>query len=208
MLNNAYRTLTAAALLAFAQLALGADELPVSKDSITPGDGQNVSFKGNPLPLEGQAVQVGKPLPAAMVTASDMAAVNLADGKGKVRIISVVPSLDTKVCEQQTHILSEKNGGIDKDVQLVTVSMDLPFAQNRFAKEAKISNITFLSDYKTAEFGMNNGLLVKPLHLLSRAVIVTDKDNVVRYVQVVPELTSLPDMSKAVEVAKGLAEAK
>jgi len=82
--------------------------------------------------------------------------------------------------------------------------MDLPFAQQRFAKEAKIKNITFYSDYKTGEFGMNNGLMIEPLHLLARAVIVTDKNNVVRYIQVVPEVTQLPDMPAAMNFAKTL----
>jgi thiol peroxidase len=100
--------------------------------------------------------------------------------------------------------LSEKNGGLDKQIELVTVSMDLPFAQKRFASEAKISNVTFLSDYKQREFGNNNGLLIEPLGLLARAVIVTDKDNVVRYLQVVPEVTALPDMQEAMRVARGL----
>ena len=181
-----------------------AAELAVVSDSAKPGEGQNVTFQGNPLPLAGTGIELGKPLPAASLTAADLSPVNLADSKGKVRIISVVPSLDTPVCEAQTHELSEKNGGIDKNVELVTVSMDLPFAQKRFAKEAKIDNVTFLSDYKGADFGQKNGLLIKPLHLLARTVIVTDKDNVVRYIQVVPEITSLPDLSKALEVARGL----
>jgi thioredoxin-dependent peroxiredoxin len=183
--------------------ALAAD-MPVSKESGTPGDGATVNLKGSPLPLTGTPIKVGEPLPSAIITAGDLSAVNLADTKGKVRIISVVPSLDTPTCEEQTHRLSEKTGGIDKDVELVTVSMDLPFAQTRFAKEAKIKNVHFYSDYKDANFGTNNGLLIKPLHLLTRTVIVTDKNNIVRYVQVVPELTSLPDLSEAVKVAQSL----
>ena len=115
-----------------------------------------------------------------------------------------MPSVDTKTCEEQTHQLSEKSDGLDKQVELITVSMDLPFAQQRFAKEAKISNVTFLSDYKTGEFGMNHGLMVGPLHLLARSVIVTDKENIVRYIQVVPELTQLPDMPEAMKAAKAL----
>lgn len=183
-------------------LAADTGAIEVSKGSATPGEGQNVTFKGDPLPLAGTGIEVGKPLPSALLTAADLSGVNLAEKTGKVRIISVVPSVDTKVCEEQTHQLSEKNGGLDKSVELVTVSMDLPFAQQRFAKEAKISNVTFLSDYKGANFGTNNGLLIKPLHLLARTVIVTDKHNIVRYVQVVPELTTLPDMAKAMEVAR------
>lgn len=178
--------------------------LPVAKDSAKAGAGNAVSMKGNPLPLSGTAVEIGKPMPSAIVTGGDLKPVNLADSSGKVRIISVVPSVDTKTCEKQTHELSEKNAGLDKNVEMITVSMDLPFAQKRFADEAKIKNVTFLSDYKQRQFGQNNGLFIEPLGLLARAVIVTDKDNIVRYIQVVPELTALPDMQAAMQAARGL----
>jgi thiol peroxidase len=179
-------------------------DMPVAKESAHAGSGNTVTLKGAPLALAGEAIEVGKPLPAATVTTTDLKPVNLADASGKVRVISVVPSLDTPTCDAQTHELSEKNGGLDQSVELITVSMDLPFAQKRFAKDAKISNVKFLSDYKAREFGNNNGLLIEPLGLLARAVIVTDKDNVVRYVQVVPEVTALPDMQEAMRVARGL----
>ncbi len=179
-------------------------DMPVAKESAQAGAGKTVTLKGNALPLAGTAVEVGKPLPAALLSTTDLKPMNLAESSGKVRVISVVPSLDTPVCDAQTHELSEKNGGLDKDVELITVSMDLPFAQKRFSDEAKISNVTFLSDYKRREFGNNNGLLIEPLGLLARAVIVTDKDNIVRYVQVVPEVTALPDMQEALRVARGL----
>lgn len=180
-------------------------DLPVDKGTSTAGAGNTVTLKGGALTLAGSgAVELGKPLPAAMVTARDLKPVNIADATGKVRIISVVPSVDTPTCDAQTHELSEKNAGLDKDVELVTISMDLPFAQSRFAKDAKISNVTFLSDYKAREFGNNNGLLVEQLGLLARAVIVTDRENIVRYIQVVPEITALPDMQAAMAVARGL----
>lgn len=180
-------------------------DLPVEKGSATAGAGNTIKLKGGALTLAGSgAVELGKPLPAAMLTAKDLKPVDIAQAGGKVRIISVVPSVDTPTCDAQTHELSEKNGGLDKDVELVTVSMDLPFAQSRFAKEAKISNVTFLSDYKAREFGNHNGLLVEQLGLLARAVIVTDRQNIVRYIQVVPELTALPDMQAAMAVARGL----
>jgi thioredoxin-dependent peroxiredoxin len=178
--------------------------MPVATGSATPGEGNSVTFKGDPLPLAGQGVRVGEALPSAVVTANDLSEKDMAETRGKVRIISVVPSLDTPVCEQQTHAISEKNGGLDRDVQLITVSMDLPFAQKRFSEKAKITNVLFLSDYRTADFGQNYGLLIKPLHLLSRAVIVVDRENVVRYVQVVPEITSLPDLEEAMRVAREL----
>jgi thiol peroxidase len=180
-------------------------DLPIDKGSVKAGAGSSVTMKGGALALAGTGVvEVGKPLPAAIVSSNELKPVDIADTGGKVRIISVVPSLDTPTCDKQTHELSEDNGGLDKQVELVTISMDLPFAQSRFAREAKISNITFLSDYKNREFGNNNGLLIEPLALLARAVIVTDKDNIVRYLQVVPELTALPDMQAAMQAARAL----
>ncbi|MEX0960135.1 MAG: thiol peroxidase [Burkholderiales bacterium] len=180
-------------------------DLPVDKGTVSAGSGSTVTLKGNEMPLAGGgAVRVGEPLPAAMLSSTKLEPVNIADASGKVRIISVVPSLDTPTCDQQTHELSEDNRGLDKNVELVTVSMDLPFAQARFAKEAKISNVTFLSDYKDRQFGDNNGLLIAPLGLLARAVIVTDQNNIVRYLQVVPEVTALPDMQAAMQAARNL----
>lgn len=178
--------------------------IKVNKGTGPAGDGNSIMMKGSPLPLRGQAIKVGEPLPSAMVTGANLGPVDIATGNGKVRIISVVPSVDTPTCEAQTHELSEKDRKLAEQVEMVTISMDLPFAQQRFAKEAKIKNITFYSDYKTGEFGQNNGLMIDPLHLLARAVIVTDKNNVVRYLQVVPEVTELPDMAAAMKFAKTL----
>ncbi len=179
------------------------DAIAVAKGSVTPGDGQSVTFKGSPLPLAGNPIKLGEPLPASTLTGGNMAPVNIAEPTGKVRIISVVPSLDTPTCDAQTHELSEKDPTL-ANIEMVTVSMDLPFAQTRWARAAKVKNVTFLSDYKAAEFGTSTGLLIVPLHLLARSVIVTDKDGVVRYIQVVPEITELPDMQAAITAAKGL----
>lgn len=201
------RTTPIAALALFAALAAPAyaeDAMTVAKGSVTPGEGNSVTFKGNPLPLGGSPVKVGAPLPAATLSGGGLQPVNIAESKGKVRIINVVPSLDTPVCDAQTHELVEKDPMLSENVELVTVSMDLPFAQQRWARAAKVKNVTFLSDYRSGDFGMNNGLMILPLHLLARAVIVTDKNGVVRYVQVVPEITELPDMDAAINAAKGL----
>lgn len=180
-------------------------DLPVAKGTAMPGAGHSVDMKGQPLALAGQPISIGEKLPDAMVTGVDLKPVNLGVPTGKVRIISVVPSIDTPVCDKQTHELSEDGQKLaGSDVQMLTVSMDLPFAQKRFSKEAKIGNVTFVSDYKDREFGERNGLLIKPLGLLARAVIVTDKNNVVRYMQVVPEITALPDMDAAMSAAKRL----
>ena len=178
--------------------------IKVNKGSGTAGDGNTVAMKGSPLPLSGQAIKLGEPLPSAMVTGANLGPVDIATGNGKVRIISVVPSVDTPTCEAQTHQLSEKDRKLAEKVEMVTISMDLPFAQQRFAKEAKIKNVTFYSDYKSGQFGQNNGLMIDPLHLLARAVIVTDKNNIVRYIQIVPEVTELPDMAAAMDAARAL----
>jgi len=179
-------------------------QIAVAKGSVQPGDGQAVTFKGNPLPLAGKAIKVGEPMPSVTLTGAGLAPVNIADGKGKVRIINVVPSLDTPVCDAQTHELVEKDPTLASSVELVTISMDLPFAQARWGKAAKAKDMIFLSDYKNADFGNNTGLLIQPLHLLARTIIVTDKDGIVRYIQVVPEITELPDMAAAMAAAKGL----
>jgi thiol peroxidase len=184
-------------------------QLPVAEGSAKPGEGNNVLFKGKPLMLSGTAIKVGDPLRDTKLTQNDLSMIGVTDtkGKGKVRIISVVPSLDTKVCEQQTHYLSEKYKGLDKMVELITISVDTPFAQKRFSEEAKIQNITFLSDFRGGDFGKAHGLFLKDPHLLTRAILVVDKDNVVRYIQVTPELAQLPDMEEAFKFARQLVTA-
>ena len=177
-------------------------DLPVSKGSANAGSGNSVTFKGSSLKLDGTPVKVGDTIRDAKLAGGDLKLVSLTDGKGTVRIVSIVPSLDTKVCEQQTHYLSEKNANLDRDVQLITVSVDTPFAQKRFAQEAKIDNVTFLSDYRGGDFGKAHGLLVPDIHVLARTVMVVDKDNVIRYMQVVPEIASMPDMDAAFHAAR------
>ena len=180
--------------------------MTVAEGSTVAGEGHTVLFKGSPLALSGTGIKVGDPLREVELTQADLSLINITDtkGKGKVRIISVVPSLDTPVCEQQTHYLSEKNKGLDKMVELVTVSLDTPFAQKRFAQEAHINNVTFLSDHRNAEFGKTYGLFLKAPHILARTVMVVDAHNIVRYLQVTPELVQLPDLDEAFAVAKSL----
>jgi thiol peroxidase len=209
MKNNLLASVVMAGLLGLGtQAVFAAGEevqgIKVNKGNGNAGDGNSINMKGNPLPLSGQAIKLGEPMPSAIVTGGNLGPVDIATGNGKVRIISVVPSVDTPTCEAQTHQLSEKDRKLAEQVEMITISMDLPFAQQRFAKEAKIKNITFYSDYKTGQFGKNNGLMIDPLHLLARAVIVTDKNNIVRYIQVVPEVTELPDMAAAMDAARAL----
>ncbi len=183
--------------------------LPVADGSAIAGEGHSILFKGNPLMLAGNGIKVGDHLRDVKVAQTDLSLINIVHtkGDGKVRIISIVPSLDTKVCEQQTHHLSEKNKGLDKMVELITVSVDTPFAQKRFAEEAKITNVTFLSDYRGADFGKTYGLFLKDPHLLARAVMVVDTQNTIRYLQITPELAQLPDMEEAFQFARSLVKA-
>lgn len=179
-------------------------KIPVSHETAQSGEGSHIQFRGTDLPLSGKAIQIGETLRSVQVTKKDLSLVDLAKPNETVRIINVVPSLDTKVCEQQTHYLSEKNQGLDQQVSLITISVDTPFAQDRFAKEAQINNILFLSDYRGGEFGKAHGLLLEGPHVLARAVMVVDRQNVIRHLQVTPDLGQLPDMEAAFQEARRL----
>jgi thiol peroxidase len=120
----------------------------------------------------------------------------------------VDPSLDTQVCERQTHLLGEEAAKLPAGVRLVTISRDLPFAQKRFAEETGFKDILFLSDYQKSDFGQATGLLVDQIYLLARSVILVDRQGTVRYIQVVPELSHLPDMTTAFAKAAELAMEK
>jgi len=180
-------------------------DFPVATASATTDAG--VTFQGQARALLGDGIAVGQTLRDAALTTTDNALLNLASTSGRVRIISVVPSLDTPVCEQQTHYLSERSGSLASDVELVTVSIDTPFAQARFARDAHIKNMTFLSDYAERQFGMAHGLVVQQdAPVLARAMMVVDQNNVIRYLQVTPELVSMPDMEAALNFARQLVQ--
>lgn len=175
-------------------------KIPVDMASAKPGE--QVNFKGKPIKLLGTPISVGKPLPSVeLVEAMTMMEVDLSKEKGSVLLLSIVPSLDTPVCEEQTHSLGEKGNMLPKEVRRIVISRDTPFAQKRFAKEAKLSSLQYLSDYKQGEFARSTGLLTEGLMLFARTVIVVDKKGIVQYIQVVPEMTHLPDMEKAFEKA-------
>jgi thiol peroxidase len=176
----------------------------VEKNSAEPGN--RVTFKGSTKELIGTPIQVGKRLPESRVVDYEtFKETDLSGFRGKVLLISVVPSIDTKVCEEQTHYLGEEGDKLPENVMRITISRDLPFAQQRFAREARLEDISYFSDYKNADFGKSTGLLVDDLMLLARSVIVVDREGIVRYIQVVPEMTHLPDMDAAFEKASGLA---
>ena len=183
-------------------------DIQIDTTSAGTGQGATIQFKGNPLPLSGKSIQVGDKLRSVNLAKGDLSLIDVTDTGGSVRLINVVPSLDTTVCEQQTHYLSEKNQGLDQQVTLITISVDTPFAQDRFAKEAGINNVKFLSDFRGGEFGKSHGLLLEGPHVLARTVLVVDAHNVVRHLQVTPDLGHMPDMEKAFQVARSLANEK
>ncbi len=179
--------------------------IPVDRASSDPGT--QVTFKGNGVKLLGSPISTGKLLPSVeLVDAMTMKGVDLSKERGSILFLSLVPSLDTPVCEEQTHYLGEKGGRLPNSVKRIVISRDTPFAQKRFAKEAKLTDLQYLSDYKQGDFGRSTGLLTDGLMLLARSVVLVDHQGVVRYIQVVPEMTHLPDMEKAFEKAIELAK--
>jgi thiol peroxidase len=165
---------------------------------------RTVTMKGNPLTLVGNEVKVGQPAPDFEVIANDMSSVKLSSFKGKVCIICSVPSLDTSVCDMETRRFNEEAGKLGSDVVVLTISMDLPFAQKRWCGAAGVKNVQTLSDYRDASFGRAYGVLIKELRLLARAVFVLDRDGIIRYRQIVDELTNEPDYETVLNAAKGL----
>lgn len=163
-----------------------------------------VTMKGDPVTLVGKGVRVGEKAPDFEVLANDLSVVRLSSFPGKVCIISSVPSLDTPVCDVQTRRFNEEAVKLGKDVVVLTISMDLPFAQSRWCGAAGVKDVKTLSDHRDASFGRAFGVLIKELRLLVRAVFVVDKGGVVRYVQVVPELTKEPDYEAVLKVVREL----
>ncbi len=156
-----------------------------------------VTFKGNPIALIGPELKVGDKAPDFQVTAGDLSTVTLQNFKGKTKLISVVPSLDTPVCDQQTRKFNEEANKLPADVEVMTISMDLPFAQKRFCATAGLQRMKTFSDYKSASFGQAYGTLIKELHLLTRAVFIVGPDDKVQYVEYVKEVTNHPNYDVA-----------
>jgi thiol peroxidase len=161
----------------------------------------NVTFKGKPVTLVGNEVKVGDTAPDFKVLANDLSEVTLADTKGYVRLISVVPSIDTGVCDAQTRRFNEEAAKLE-NVKVLTISVDLPFAQKRWCGANGIENVQTLSDHRDVSFGQAYGVLIKELRLLTRAVFVIDSNDKVTYVEYVPEATNHPNYEAAIEAAK------
>ena len=164
-----------------------------------------VTMKGSPLTLIGNEVKVGQKAPDAKLVANDLSVVNLSSlCRGKVCIVTSVPSLDTAVCDLETRRFNEEASKLGDDVIVLAVSMDLPFAQKRWCGAAGVKNVQTLSDYREAAFGKAYGVLIKELRLLARTVFVSDKQGVIRYVELVKELGSEPNYEAALNAAKEL----
>jgi thiol peroxidase len=163
-----------------------------------------ITMKGSPLTLVGKEVKVGQPAPDFEVIANDMSSVKLSSFKGKVCIICSVPSLDTSVCDMETRRFNEEAGKLGSDVVVLTISMDLPFAQKRWCGAAGVKNVQTLSDHRDASFGEAYGVLIKELRLLARAVFVVDKKSIIRYIQIVNEVASEPNYEAALKAVEGL----
>ena len=165
-----------------------------------------VTFKGNPLTLAGEAVQAGQAAPEFTLHyyADGLKTITNADLKGKPSILSVVPSLDTGVCQIQTKRFNQELGAIGDKINAVTVSLDLPFAMNRFCGAEDIKSMRVGSDYQNRTFGNNWGMLIEELKLLARGVFVLDADGKVVHAETVPEVTSEPNYDAALAALKGL----
>ena len=161
-----------------------------------------ITFKGNPMTLVGEEVQVGQAAPDFKMHAfgpEGLTSITVADLKGKPSILSVVPSLDTGVCQMQTKKFNEKLGELGDKINALTVSLDLPFAQNRFCGAENITNIKQYSDYQDRTFGNNWGMLIEELKLLARGTFVLDSDGKVVYAEVCKEVTQEPNYDAALE---------
>jgi len=158
-----------------------------------------ITFKGSPLTLAGRSIKVGNAAPYFRVVAKDLKEVSLLDFKGKIKLVTSFPSIDTPVCDLQVKEFNKRAVGLSSDIVIIGISKDLPFAQARFCQANDIKNILTFSDYKFSSFGINYGLLIKELNLLARAIIILDKNDIIRYIQIVAELTRAPDYNDALK---------
>jgi len=163
-----------------------------------------VTFMGNPLTLLGNEVKVGDTAPDFVVLDNNLSPVKLSSFRGKVCIVSSVPSLDTPVCDTETRKFNEAAGRLGKDIAILTISMDLPFAQKRWCAAAGVNQVQTLSDHREASFGNAFGVLIKELRLLARAVFLVDRKGVIQYVQLVKEVSKEPDYEAVFNALKKL----
>src|SRR4051812_2270065 len=166
-----------------------------------------VTFKGNPVELVGPKLKAGDKAPEFTCVGAGLSIVKLADTAGKARLFNVVPSLDTPVCNTQTRKFAQELQSLGDKAAAYTVSLDLPFAQQRWCTEAKVENLKNLSDVHDRSFGEKYGVLIQglPIPLLARAVFVVDAGNTIRYAEIVPEIAQEPNYEPALEALKAAA---
>ncbi len=158
-----------------------------------------VTAQGNPVTLIGQEIKEGDKAPDFIVLDGELKELKLEDLAGKIKVISVTPSLDTPVCDMQARRFNEEAAKFSPDVEVLNISMDLPFAITRFCTSAGIERVKAYSDHRDASFGEAFGVLIKELRLLARSVFIIDADDVVRHVEIVPEITDHPDYERVIE---------
>jgi len=163
-----------------------------------------VTLKGNPVTLIGAEVKAGQKANDFNVLDNELKEKTFADFKGKIKLIASVPSLDTPVCDLEIKRFNSEAAKLSKDLVIIFVSMDLPFAQKRFCQEFEISNIKTLSDHRNASFGTNYGVLIKELRLLARAIFLINKDDNVTYAEYVKEVGMPPNYAAALDAIKKL----
>jgi len=160
------------------------------------------SLKGNPLTLLGPALKVGDKAPEFQVIDNGLKPVKLSDFAGKVIVLSVTPSVDTSVCDLQAKRFNKMVTEVSGDVAILNISLDIPFALSRWCAATGSDQIKTLSDYQEREFGLKYGVLVKELKLLARSVWLLDKERIIRYVEIVPEMAQEPNYEKALQQLK------
>ena len=163
-----------------------------------------VKVKGSPVTLIGEEIKIGQNAQDFKVLNTNLEEVRLSSFKNKIKLIASVPSLDTPVCDLEIKRFNDEAAKLSKDLVIIFISMDLPFAQKRFCQANDIKIVKTLSDHRDADFGQKFGVLIKELRLLARAIFILDKADVIRYVQIVPELSSPPDYERALEALKAV----
>lgn len=164
----------------------------------------NVTFGGNKVTLAGKEIKVGDKAPEFVAVKNDLSEFNSKENDGKIVIYSVAPSIDTPVCSLQTRTFNEEAAELRDDIAIITVTVDLPFAQARFCANEGIDKTIIVSDYKDLDFGKKYGFLMEENHLLSRGIVIVDKEGIVQYVEYVPEVTNEVNFDKALEKVKSL----
>jgi thioredoxin-dependent peroxiredoxin len=165
---------------------------------------RTVIFGGNPFGLAGNEIKIGDKAPEFTAIDNGLKPVKLSDFKGKVKLISVFPSIDTSVCSIQNHKFNNEANSFGDNVAFLAISLDLPFALKRFCGAEGIQNLKTLSDHRDVDFGNKYGFLIKELRLLARGVVIVDKDDTIRYVEIVPNVGQEPDYDSALKVLKSI----